>query len=66
MPDADNESPAPTFCALCFTRRAVAVEGAGPPFCIKCIDASNKRYAGAAWPTDPALQWGIIQALGMR
>jgi hypothetical protein len=63
MPDADNENAAPTFCGLCFTRRAVLVEGGGPhAFCIRCTHASNKRHAtGRALPTDPAILYGISQ-----
>jgi hypothetical protein len=67
VPDADNENAAPTFCYFC-SRRAVLVEGGGPnAFCIKCMDAGNKRHANdiLALPTDLAMRTGIDQALGI-
>jgi hypothetical protein len=66
MTSEGEDEIAPTFCYFC-DRRAVLVPGGGPhAFCIKCIDASNKRHASAAWPTDPAILYGISQALGVR
>jgi hypothetical protein len=61
MPDADNENAAPTFCYFC-DRRAVLVDGGGPnASCIKCMHDSAKRFRGAAWPTDPAILYGLSQ-----
>jgi hypothetical protein len=63
---AANENMPEVFCALCLTRRAVLVEGAGPhAFCIKCTDASNKRHANATLPTDPALLYGLSQLFSL-
>jgi hypothetical protein len=65
LPEPKGEI-APTFCYFC-DRRAVLVEGGGPhAFCIKCIDASAKRFRGAAWPTDPAILFDLSQLFGMR
>jgi hypothetical protein len=61
MLDADTEGPAPTFCYFC-GRRAVLVEGNGPhAFCIKCVDASNKRHANDTLPTDSAILYALSQ-----
>jgi hypothetical protein len=60
MPEADNENVAPTFCYFC-PRRAVLVEGDPHAFCIKCADASNKRFRARTLPTDPATLYGLSQ-----
>jgi hypothetical protein len=63
MLDDNDDEPERLYCTFCDRRAAKPV--AGPPFCIKCIDAGAKRHAERKFSDDPYLRWCAGQVLGI-